>query len=144
SPRLTERENLALYDERYFNGEGFDASVNYVMLDEQGELRREENEGTLRKIALLKPTRDVRILDVGCGTGVLLRALEAAGYTNVTGIELSEYAAFVARKNVKGAVHVGDILDVDLPSGGFDVINATEVIEHLRDPLAFFRRVREL
>jgi SAM-dependent methyltransferase len=32
----------------------------------------------------------------------------------------------------------------DLPLGSFDVINATEVIEHLRDPREAFRRIRSL
>jgi uncharacterized Zn finger protein len=35
SLRLTAEENKALYDEAYFNGQGFDPSVNYVMLDQQ-------------------------------------------------------------------------------------------------------------
>jgi 2-polyprenyl-3-methyl-5-hydroxy-6-metoxy-1,4-benzoquinol methylase len=144
SPRLSAAENLALYDEAYFNGDGFDVSVNYVMLDEEQESRRRENEGILAKIALLKPGKGLRTLDVGCGTGCLLRALAAAGYEDVWGVELSEYAGRIARESTKAKVHVGDFTELPLPVGHFDVINATEVIEHVRDPLAFFRRVKEL
>jgi SAM-dependent methyltransferase len=144
SPRLSSEENLALYDEAYFNGGGFDASVNYVMLDSEGESRRGEAEGVLAKIALLKPGLDVRILDVGCGTGFLLRALVAAGYRDLWGVELSAYAADIARKGAPAEVLVGDILELDLPPAHFDVINATEVIEHLRDPAAFFARIKSL
>jgi SAM-dependent methyltransferase len=144
SPRLTAEENKALYDEAYFNGEGFDASMNYVMLDKQTETRRGENGGILEKIRTLKSARDIRILDVGCGTGGLLRALEEAGYGDLWGVELSEYAADIARKSTNARIWTGDVLELPLSAGSVDVINATEVIEHLRDPLAFFRRVKEL
>jgi 2-polyprenyl-3-methyl-5-hydroxy-6-metoxy-1,4-benzoquinol methylase len=107
-------------------------------------MRIGENRGILEKIRALKPNRDIRILDVGCGTGGLLRALEAAGYADIWGIELSEYAADIARNNTKAKVWMGDVVDLPLPEGSMDVINATEVIEHLRDPLAFFRRVKSL
>jgi SAM-dependent methyltransferase len=144
SPRLTREENDALYDEAYFNGEGFDPSVNYIRIDQQDQARAGENRGILRKIRALKPGQDMHILDVGCGTGSLLQALGAAGYAHVTGVELSGYAADIARKSTSAVVLTGDILDLPLAEGSFDVINATEVIEHLRDPRSFFERVRAL
>ena len=144
APRLSASENTALYDEAYFNGKGFDGSVNYVMFDEAPDTRSDENLGILGKLAVLKPGRHVRVLDMGCGTGCLLRALREAGYDDVWGVELSTYAAARAR-SVEGAkVFTGDILDVDLPLASFDVINATEVIEHLRDPRASFQRIESL
>jgi SAM-dependent methyltransferase len=142
NPRLTDEENQALYDEGYFKGTGFDASVNYVEFDEQ--VRSRENDGIISKIRVLRPGNDLRILDVGCGTGSLLRALEAAGYAEVWGLEFSEYAASVARSASRARVVIGDALHANLDGVQFDVINATEVIEHLRDPLAFFRRLRSL
>src|SRR5579884_260473 len=133
SPRLTAAANDALYDESYFNGSGFDRSINYVLLDREGDARRGENLGILQKIRTLKPAQDVRLLDVGCGTGGLLRALESAGYHDLWGIELSAYAAELARGSAKANVLAGDVLEADLPEETFDVVNATEVIEHLRD-----------
>lgn len=144
NPRLTEEENVRLYDEAYFNGGGFDPTVNYMVFDEEHEVRRDENRGILAKLDALRPGRAVRVLDVGCGTGALLRALDDAGYRDVSGLELSPYAAGVATERSRARVLVGDILTTDFGSETFDFINATEVIEHLRDPAGFFARIKEL
>src|SRR5258708_33830441 len=115
NPRLTESENLALYDEAYFNGRGFDSSVNYVKLQQEGDRTREgENGGIIDKIRALKPGSEWRILDIGCGTGSLLRALVREGYRDVTGLELSEYAASIARDSSGAHVLAGDIVQTDL------------------------------
>jgi SAM-dependent methyltransferase len=62
----------------------------------------------------------------------------------VWGLEFSEYAASVARSGTRARVVIGDALHANFEGVKFDVINATEVIEHLRDPLAFFQRLRTL
>jgi 2-polyprenyl-3-methyl-5-hydroxy-6-metoxy-1,4-benzoquinol methylase len=146
TPRLTAEGNARLYDEGYFNGHGFDASMNYVGLEAKHDSKRAgENRGIIDKIRLLRPGLEARVLDVGCGTGSLLRALEAAGYKDVWGLELSEYGAGVARASLGHArVVVGDIIDADFGDVRFDAINATEVLEHTRDPLAFFKKVHAL
>src|SRR5580700_5814746 len=43
--RLVDEVNRALYNESYFNGQGFDQSINYVWLDTQRDLRDGEDEG---------------------------------------------------------------------------------------------------
>ncbi|HEY1816652.1 MAG TPA: class I SAM-dependent methyltransferase [Kofleriaceae bacterium] len=144
SPRLLESEVAALYDEEYFNGRGFDPSINYVDEDEERAVRGEETRGVIEKIELFKPDKAARVLDVGCGTGGLLTGLARAGYTDLWGVELSDYAARLAGERSGARVSAGDVVGADLPKNTFDAINATEVIEHLRDPRAFFARVYEL
>lgn len=87
-----------------------------------------------------------RVLDVGCATGYLARALVEQGCT-VAGIESDPVAAEEARPDLERLV-VGDVEQLDLTAafGGerFDVIVFGDVLEHLKDPLVALRAVRPL
>jgi SAM-dependent methyltransferase len=74
--------------------------------------------------------RDEPILDIGCGSGFMLRCLRDAGFTNVIGVDVSE--AQVGRANSRGFSAVrADILDY-LPRHRmqFQAVMALDVIEH--------------
>ena len=77
-----------------------------------------------------------RVLDVGCGSGGVGRALRRAGATELVGIEVHAESAERA-KSVFDAVHVGDVASVvgDV-RGPFDTIVLYDVLEHLVDPAA--------
>ena len=86
-----------------------------------------------------------RVIDVGCGTGDNLEALEEIAGRTVVGVELSPYAVRHAPPTAAGAVRVGVSRAEDLPfaSGSADLITSMDVIEHLDDDaaLAEYRRV---
>lgn len=87
-----------------------------------------------------------RLLDVGCGLGLFLEAMqpEFAPY----GVDISDYAvAECARRLPQSHVRVASLLD-GLPDDGsfageFDVITAINIVEHLEDPWAGVAAVRE-
>jgi O-antigen biosynthesis protein len=85
-----------------------------------------------------------RVLDVGCSSGYLARRLVERGAT-VIGIDTDEQAAAEARA-VCVQVLVGDVeaMEFPFPEQSIDVVLCGDVIEHLRDPEAFFGRVRPL
>ena len=75
--------------------------------------------------------RGGRVLDVGCGYGFLLEALERAGY-EAHGIEVSAYAAEQARRRIRGQViQQGAEEPFPFPGGHFDAVTLLDVIEHL-------------
>jgi SAM-dependent methyltransferase len=76
-----------------------------------------------------------RVLDVGCGTGGLLRALEASVGVEATGIDASPHATACSRG--RGSLVLrGRAEGLPFPSGTFDAVTALDVIEHLDDDLA--------
>jgi SAM-dependent methyltransferase len=73
------------------------------------------------------------VLDVGTGTGSNLRMLQELGYTTVTGLDESDEAIrFCASKGL-GSVRKGDICSMPFPDASFDLVLATDVIEHVDD-----------
>ena len=87
-----------------------------------------------------------RVLDVGCSTGYLAKALGEQGNV-VSGIEYHQASADKARPFLADLV-VGDLEAADIydsfPDASFDVVVFGDVLEHLRDPLPVLRRSRRL
>lgn len=85
-----------------------------------------------------------RILDVGCGRGFTLAALQELGH-EVYGIQISPEAAAYARERLGITnIETRDLLDVGYPENSFDAVTAYHVIEHLADPHAFLLEARRI
>ncbi len=86
-------------------------------------------------VKLLDLRAGERLLDVGCGAGLLLAALGPEGARRATGVDFSERALQLARKNVPGsAVCVAEAEHVPLPAGRFDCLACLGSLEHFSDP----------
>ena len=90
-----------------------------------------------REIEALVPTGASRILDIGCGEGMLGRILLQKGAAEVVGIEADTAVARRAQENLSRVLQ-GDVESLVLPfeDGYFDCIVLADVLEHLRDPLS--------
>lgn len=85
-----------------------------------------------------------RVLDVGCGVGVLGAALKSQGAKEVVGLELNEQAARKAEKHLDRVI-VADVEQTRLsfPKGYFDCIVYGDVLEHLKDPWSLLLRHKQ-
>jgi SAM-dependent methyltransferase len=83
-----------------------------------------------------------RILDAGCGSG--RNMLELARHGQVTGVELSELSASLARERRVGEVVGGSVLAMPFEPGHFELAVCLDVIEHLEDDLAALRELRRV
>ena len=76
--------------------------------------------------------KGARLLEVGCGTGGMLRAFRDAGY-QVEGIEPNQAAVTVAQQ--KGlSVQVGDLESIVLPSAAYQGVIMKYALEHVHSP----------
>jgi SAM-dependent methyltransferase len=83
-----------------------------------------------------------RVLDVGCGRGVLMGALADRGF-EVHGFEIS--AAAADGTDPRAEVRVApDLVAAGYPAGLFDQVIVWHVLEHLRDPRGTLREVRRI
>lgn len=87
--------------------------------------------------------RTGRLLEIGGGTGDFLVEAEQRGF-DVTGIEFSQSSAAATAARIKGRVLIGTLEDANLADASFDVLANSDVIEHVRDPLAFAREMRRV
>jgi len=81
----------------------------------------------------LNPNKDIKILDIGCGWGVFLKACSKYGYENLSGVDSTEKCVNFARNNLKiKDVFCGEIgcYLKSLPDKSQDVITAFDVMEH--------------
>ena len=69
-------------------------------------------------------SRDLKVLDAGCGTGLVGELLKEAGVSSLSGIDYSPgMLAEAERKGVYGALHTMDMnLPLTLPSNSFDAV----------------------
>jgi SAM-dependent methyltransferase len=91
------------------------------------------------------------LLDVGCGPGTLTADLATrVAPGRVLGVDVSaEVVAEAARHAAdRGATNVevrsGDVRELGLEPGSFDVVHAHQVLQHLRDPVGMLGAMAEL
>lgn len=77
--------------------------------------------------------RGCRVLEIGCSGGMLMRQLRDDGYSRVTGIDISAEAIAQCARNGVADAHEMDAQRPDFPPESFDVITASDVLEHLAD-----------
>jgi SAM-dependent methyltransferase len=92
-----------------------------------------------REIARLAGSRPLgRILDVGCGDGLFLPALQRFG--EPYGVEPA-VSVLSPDGPWRDRIHAGSLASYR-PPAPFDLVLALDVIEHLRDPGAFLEQIR--
>ena len=101
--------------------------------------------GLRRRFLLSEARRGDRALDLGCGAGAFTAALAEAG-TDAVGVEIAEAALARARAAHGELVFRLARLDGPLPfgEGAFDLVWASEVIEHVADTERWLMEVRRV
>jgi SAM-dependent methyltransferase len=117
-----------------------------------GEGRYRSNHFRLKTVMALvdgiRP-RPTRILDAGCGSGMVLAALLGQGYA-CTGFDNSDRMREEAKQNLRDAgfpedaVGPGDLYHIPSPDGGADLLLCLGVLSNLTDHEQIFREFRRV
>ncbi len=108
----------------------------YTAFDHPIALLRAENAVRVPWILGKLGPKPQRVLDIGCGAGLLTNALAAAGH-ETSGVDLSESSLAAARQRdpSKKVVYLkGNAYCLPFPNASFDACCATDVLEHVEDP----------
>ena len=110
--------------------------------DKDGEFRPLHQINPLRVdfIEERSPMKDKKVLDVGCGGGILAETLSELG-ANVTGIDASENTIGVAKSHSRSigsdVIYIQNTIEEFIsshPNEKFDVITCLEMLEHVPSP----------
>jgi SAM-dependent methyltransferase len=133
-------EHTNVYSSDYFSGGS--AGFGYVDYDRDKSVMQPELLRFLRRLRALTKATQPTLLDVGAATGFFLNLAREVGF-QVSGVELSEYAAELARQ--KGLdVRSGCLEDQSFEPGAFDVVTLLDVLEHVRDPRMLLAEVHRI
>jgi len=97
--------------------------------------------GVRNDVLKLVPESAVKVLDVGCASGITGQILKSRGVKEVVGIELEPRVAEYAKLRLDNVL-IGDVemLEIPYPDGYFDLIMYNDILEHLVDPWKVLER----
>ncbi len=97
---------------------------------------RHRNPWICAELARSYGVRPLRVLDLGCGAGLLSNDLAAHGH-HVTGIDTTAENLTIARqrdRSGRATYELGDACALRFPAGSFDVVCAMDLLEHVEQP----------
>lgn len=120
--------DASFYDREYYHG----AKSGYLFGSRESFLGKFfKNLASFYKALLIKIfLNPKKCLDVGCGTGKLVRWLRFFGI-EAYGVEISKDAIGLANKSVQSYLRQGDILNLPYEDDFFDAVVTYDVMEHI-------------
>ncbi|KUG06090.1 class I SAM-dependent methyltransferase [Solirubrum puertoriconensis] len=107
--------------------------AQYHLLEEQHwwfQARRDFVFALVQELGLA-PTAP--LLEIGCSGGPLLLRLRESGFSNITGIDISPRAIELAHRRGLPNSFAMDATKLDFADESFDIIIASDVLEHIED-----------
>ncbi len=102
------------------------------------QLDRDKLSRIIRLVEKYSPeNKEIKILDIGCDRGFLLKRLQELGYKNLFGVDLFDSRIYKHFEFAKANMNSEPVPFKEK----FDLITCTEVIEHTENPYNLIRNV---
>jgi len=99
---------------------------------------REMHPGVLRKL-LIKVSKDSKVLEIGCGTGNYIIALNSLTGCQSWGIDISEEMLSTAKTRSNSVCFkLSEATSLDFPDEFFDFVFSVNVIHHIKDHRRYY------
>lgn len=95
------------------------------------------------RASLGKQAAEMKVIDLGCGSGLITRRIQEMGY-KVTGLDFSEEAVSKAKANGIDAYQCNLDEGIKGENGEFDVVWAGDIVEHVFDPMGLLREANRV
>lgn len=120
-----------------------DTTSNYAKYQTGNPLMRQIIGRFLERVgAHLVSAAPTRVVDLGCGEGLIVHQVDRVPGVEYLGLELNPIAVEHARRLNPGRRFVaGDLLNYPVDAGSADVVLCLEVLEHMPDPLPAVERI---
>lgn len=89
-----------------------------------------------------RQVKDPKILEIGCGSGQLAHFLHDEGFTDYAGFDFSKEAIKLAKEKSPQLFWVGDINESKNYDKDYNVVLATEVLEHLPNDYEILHKLK--
>lgn len=137
--RASEVAHFAAHSQDWWNPKGTSAMLHRLNPVRLGYIREQVDAHWSLAQGDFRPLKGKRVLDVGCGAGLLCEPLARLGGT-VTGVDATPANINVARTHAEKSglaidYRAGGVEELDEPP--FDLVTCMEVIEHVDDPAIF-------
>jgi len=105
--------------------------AQYHELEERHWWFRARRDAIMELLSSVDLPKDARILEIGCSGGSLMRRLVDLGFEHVFGLDVSEEGVVLARQRGLSKVAVMNGAQLALAGTKFDLVIASDVLEHI-------------
>lgn len=130
-----------IIEEEKINNLYFKSDFNY---NKEAEYLKKTYFNYFKKYLLKPNSKNIKVLEIGCGNGFFLEELIDNGINKVYGLEPGMSSVKKARKDIVNNIKIDVLKKDNFPKESFDVICCFHTLDHIVDINMFLKEVRNL